>query len=156
MHIYIDIYMFNIHTHEHTLSWWYVFMLGGLSDHAIARLYDQMLWRLCLNTEVIRWWEVCVLGYFNAHMVLCSRACILPLISLYTLMFKCSHIQLLLFHKTYSLILIEHQPFVCILMCTYLDDNMSICLEVDVLMQLDVRAITSLDSRAITCTDACA
>ena len=90
MHTYIDIHMFDFHTHMHTLGWWYVSILGGLSDHAVTHSYAQMLWRLYLNPKVIGWrlylnakvigWEeVCVLVCFNVHMVLCSYACIFPL-----------------------------------------------------------------------------
>ena len=79
MHTYIDIHMFDFHTHMHTLGWWYVSILGGLSDHAVTHSYAQMLWRLYLNAKVIGWEEVCVLVCFNVHMVLCSYACIFPL-----------------------------------------------------------------------------
>ena len=61
-----------------------------------------------------------------------------------------------LFHKTNSVILISHHPFVCIVMSTHLDDDISICLEADVLMQLDACVITCLDARAITYFNACA
>ena len=48
-----------------------------------------------------------------------------------------------LFYKTNSLILIKHQPFICILLSTHLDDDMSICLEAYVLMQLDAHVINA-------------
>ena len=39
----IDIHMFDIHTYVHTLVWWYVYMLEGLSDHAIGNSWAEML-----------------------------------------------------------------------------------------------------------------
>ena len=50
------------HTHWYSNIWYPhtctlddVYILGGLSNHAVGRLYTQMLWRLSLNAEVIRW-----------------------------------------------------------------------------------------------------
>ena len=47
----INILKFDIHTLEETLGWWFIYMLKGLSEHAVRRSCTQMLWRLCLNAK---------------------------------------------------------------------------------------------------------
>ena len=53
-----------------------------------------------------------------------------------------------LLYKTYSLILVKLQPFLCIHICTHLDDDIFICLEANVLMQLDAHTLTCFDDYA--------
>ena len=47
----INILKFDIHTLEDTLGWWFIYMLGGLSEHAVRCSRTQMFWRLCLNAK---------------------------------------------------------------------------------------------------------
>ena len=69
----VDIHMFEIHTHVHTCGSWNVYWLGGISECVVGCTYAQMLRRLCLNAEDIGKLEVCVLGYLNTHMLVCSH-----------------------------------------------------------------------------------
>ena len=70
---YIDIHMFDIHTHVHTLRWWNVYWLEGKNDCIVGRFNTQMSWWLCLNAEMIGRLQVCVFGCFNAYMHICSH-----------------------------------------------------------------------------------
>ena len=69
----IDIHMFDIHTHVHTLGWWNVYWLEGKNDCIVGRFNTQMSWWLCLNVEMIGRLQVCVFGCFNAYMHICSH-----------------------------------------------------------------------------------
>ena len=73
MLIYIDIHLFEIHTHVHTCGSWNVYWLGGISECVVGCTHAQMLRRFCLNDEDIRKLEVCVLGCLNTHMLVCSH-----------------------------------------------------------------------------------
>ena len=85
MPTYIDIHMFHIHTHVHTLGWRLKWSCNCmfLCSNALTTMLE------CWGNWAVR--GMCVLGCFNAHMLLCSCACILPLTCLYALMLKCSH-----------------------------------------------------------------
>ena len=85
MLIHINIHKFDIHPHKHALRWLFVYMLGGLNEHAIGNSCTQILWWLCLNAKVIGRYMVCVLRWFNTQMFVCSHTCML----------SCSHVQLI-------------------------------------------------------------
>jgi len=53
-----------------------------------------------------------------------------------------------LLRKNYLLILIEHQSFLRIHICTHLDTDISICMEAEVFLLLDACALTCFDDRA--------
>ena len=95
----IDIHMFNINTHVYSLWWWCVYLFGGFRDpvgRLCAQMFDKCAWmqRSLYDKRYL---------YFVAQMLICLYANMLVWFyahMLYTLIFKCSHVQLRLFHKT--------------------------------------------------------
>ena len=67
-----------------------MYRLEGLNHYVVGHSCAQTLWGFCLNDEVIGRFEVCILGFLNAHMHVCSN----------DHMLICSHDQMLIYSYT--------------------------------------------------------
>ena len=134
----IDIHMFDIHTHAHTLGWWNVYWLEGKNDCIVGRFNTQMSWWLCLNAEMIGRLQVRVFGCFNAymhicshdHMVVCSQAS-----CFYAHFLWCSHVSMIVCSHVYMLWW-SHATYLYAIFLIWLDALMVTCSYIQMLWWL--------------------
>ena len=92
-----------------------------------------------LNAEMIGRFDVCVLGFLNAHMFACSN----------NHMLVCPHNQILVYSHasmfTYKLNVTPSYDLFFNYMCTHLNDNIPLCLKIETLMLLVAQALTCFD-----------
>ena len=49
---FVDLHLYDIHKHVHTLGCWYVHRPGGIIDHVVGHLWAQTLWDFAW---ILRW-----------------------------------------------------------------------------------------------------